>query len=200
MKKWPFLLGLGLGIVSVSLVVFLMQTAANGAREQMMEVMRAENEVISHALEELRASLDFGETLSQDDIISAAMGLGMVFYEPGGPAYSELDEEEAGEEDEEAEPEPQAVPPPPAPPSPAPSVAAPQHQLGESVVIDIPAGSSATSISAMLAQNGLVPSQQDFVGFLLEMGADGMLGTGTREIARGADFHEILEILVLTEE
>lgn len=203
LRKWSFVLGLGIGIALMSLIMFLMQGAATQAQQQALMAFLEDNEIrINEAMEELMEELigelaqDSAETLSQDEIISAAMDLGMMFEAQPDITQPAEASEEIDEDEDEVVVQQAPTPQPASSPPPAAVNLAEILPQGENVVLDIQPGSSATSISLVLQQNGLINNQQEFLSFLIENEADGLLGSGRYEIVRGSTFEEILEILV----
>lgn len=66
---------------------------------------------------------------------------------------------------------------------------------GEQVTVTVEAGSSTSGIGALLAENGVIASSNEFVARVSDLGKDGSLQAGTYQFTGGQDLDQIIEAL-----
>ena len=143
MKKGSFVLGLGVGIIAMSVLFMLLGSGLRNSHERAIIAFAAENSRLEEQLDSLSGREYTPAALSDEEVIQQATALGMTFAaetgydEPGEEYYAEEPYEEYPYEDSYEDvvvaqappPAPTAPPAPPAPPvQPAATPAPPPAQ------------------------------------------------------------------------
>ncbi|MCL2618263.1 MAG: hypothetical protein FWD98_04315 [Defluviitaleaceae bacterium] len=226
MKNGSLLLGLGIGVLAMSVLFGLLSSGLRGSYEQARVAFALENQMLleehDRLAEEIFLLREIAADLGDSDVIERATLLGMTFapdeyngYDDGEDsdydgvqryydddrdpfdALAQIFSDDAPEE-VAYEPATTAAPAPTPSPAPVPTpVPAPTPPPAPAAVsVSIPSGSVLQVISSILAEQGVVSDASAFTEYVVEQGAATRMQAGEFTFTPGADFDEIMRTLM----